>query len=187
MFNEHKKGRIKMYFTTTRRKTRKDRIHIQFFAQALKKDLSQGTVYKYSVQRFCEAANICRGTFYRNFKNLNDLFSQVLQFEINSCFNNPQSSTLHKKAHNLLIEIETNATYYRNVHSLASSQIRTQVDQALFREMQKLLFNSNLSNKHIQSISSLILIRILDWIAHDYQDNVITVYTDVECLFLHHI
>ena len=30
-----------MYFTTTRRKTRKDRIHIQFFAQALKKDLSQ--------------------------------------------------------------------------------------------------------------------------------------------------
>lgn len=87
MFNEHKKGRIKMYFTTTRRKTRKDRIHIQFFAQTLKKDLSQGTVYKYSVQRFCEAANICRGTFYRNFKNLNDLFSQVLQFEINSCFN----------------------------------------------------------------------------------------------------
>ena len=119
MFNEHKKGRIKMYFTTTRRKTRKDRIHIQFFAPALKKDLSQGTVYKYSVQRFCEAANICRGTFYRNFKNLNDLFSQVLQLEINSCFNNPQSSTLHKKAHNLLIEIETNATYYRNVHSLA--------------------------------------------------------------------
>ncbi len=26
-----------MYFTTTRRKTRKDRIHIQFFAQVLKK------------------------------------------------------------------------------------------------------------------------------------------------------
>lgn len=176
-----------MYSTTTRRKTRKDRIHIQFFAQALKRDLSQGNICRYSIQRFCTAANISRGTFYRHFKNLNDLFGQILQFEINTCFDNPQSSNLYKAAHNLLTEIETNATYYRNVHSLASSQIRTQVDQALFREMQRLLFNSNLSNKHIQSISSLILIRILDWIAHDYQDNVITVYTDVECLFLHHI
>lgn len=165
----------------------KDKTHIQFFEQALKSDLSQRAFYKYSAQRFCTAANISRGTFYRRFKNLNDLFGQVLQFEISSCFGKPQSSNLHKAAHNLLTEIKTNATYYRNIHYLASSQIRTQISQALFCEMQKLLFNSDLSNKHIQSISDLILIRILDWIAHDYEDNVITVYSDVECLFLHHI
>lgn len=58
MFNEHKKGRIKMYFTTTRRKTRKDRIHIQFFAQVLKKDLSQGTKELFTSIQFKDSVKL---------------------------------------------------------------------------------------------------------------------------------
>lgn len=162
-------------------------MYIQFFENVLKREFSQRTIDKYSIRDFCLAAKISRGTFYRNFKNFDDLFCQILQFEIDYYFTRLQSSNLRKTIHRLLLQIEAAAIYYRNIHHFASSRIRTQLNHALFVAIQKLLFNSELSNKHIQSISGLIFIRILDWVSHDYQDNLINVYTDIECIVQHHL
>lgn len=106
-------------------------MYIQFFENVLKREFSQRTIDKYSIRDFCLAAKISRGTFYRNFKNFDDLFCQILQFEIDYYFTRLQSSNLRKTIHRLLLQIEAAAIYYRNIHHFASSRIRTQLNHAL--------------------------------------------------------
>lgn len=149
----------------------------------LKEELARKTLRSYSVTQYCKAIGIGRGSFYNSYNNLSDLFCNILQFEIRKHFQYYGDCDSKKLVYTLLKQIGDYRIYYTNMYYLTREKARIhichQVNKVFFTEMQKHLSNSELSNKHIQSITNIIISRVMEWLAHNCKDKVVDVYNDL--------
>lgn len=151
--------------------------------KTLRKELTQGTLNKYSVKQFCKATGMSRGMFYNSYTGLTDLFCKTIQFEIKTHFREYGDCRSDQLIFAFLREIGDNRLYYTNMYRLTKKKNNThicnQINRTLFTEMQKHLFNSDCSNKHIQSMTNILFTYVTNWIDHKCEAHVLDVYTDV--------
>lgn len=152
----------------------------------LRKELTQGTISNYSVTQLCKATGMSRSVFYKTYTGLPDLFCEIIQKEIKTHFREYGDCQFNKLIFTFLRQIGNDRLFYTNICRLTrrkhTTHICRQINRTLFIEMQKYLFNSDYSNKHIKSMTNILLAHITNWIDHGCDAQVLDVYTDVEII-----
>ena len=151
--------------------------------EILREELTRGIITKYSVTQFCKATGMSRGVFYNTYTGLTDLFCKSIQAEIKTHFREYGVCQSNKLIFAFLRQIGNDRLFYTNIYHLTrkkhTTHICDQINRTLFTEMQKHLFNSDYSNKHIKSMTNILLAHITNWIDHGCDAHVLDVYTDV--------
>ena len=154
--------------------------------EILREELTRGIITKYSVTQFCKATGMSRGVFYNTYTGLTDLFCKSIQAEIRNHFREYGDCQSNQLVFAFLRQIGNDRLFYTNIYRLTrkkhTNHICTQINRTLFTEMQKHLFNSDYSNKHIKSMTNVLLAHITNWIDHGCDAQVLDVYTDVEII-----
>lgn len=151
----------------------------------LREELAKKKITSYSVTQFCKAIGMGRANFYNTYKNLSDLFCNTLQFELHKHFRNYRDLNARQLVYALIKEIGNERIYYSNIYYLTNKgtykkHICHQINHTFFTEMQNHLQNSNYSITRIKSITNIIFSRLISWVSHSCDDNVLDVYKDLE-------
>lgn len=154
--------------------------------EILRQELSQGIINKYSVTQFCKATGMSRSVFYNTYTGLTDLFCKSIQARIKTHFREYGNCQSQQLIYAFLTEIDKNRFFYTNIYRLTrksnTRHICDQINDTLFIEMQKHLFDSDCSNKHIQSMTNILLTHITNWVDHGCKKHLIDVYSDVKII-----
>ena len=137
-------------------------------------------------------SNRSKWTFYFSkvfnliLQSATDLFCKSIQAEIRNHFREYGDCQSNQLVFAFLRQIGNDRLFYTNIYRLTrkkhTNHICTQINRTLFTEMQKHLFNSDYSNKHIKSMTNVLLAHITNWIDHGCDAQVLDVYTDVEII-----
>ena len=158
--------------------------NIQTYLELLLKGMNlMRKLTTYEILREELTRGMSRGVFYNTYTGLTDLFCKSIQAEIKTHFREYGDCQSNKLIFAFLRQIGNDRLFYTNIYRLTrkkhTTHICDQINRTLFTEMQKHLFNSDYSNKHIKSMTNILLAHITNWIDHGCDAHVLDVYTDV--------
>lgn len=146
--------------------------------EALRHDLSNYPVTLYRVTQFCKSANINRGMFYRQFKNLGEVYALTMEYKLKNILSDQKYSNFGSRLLVLMNEIKENSDYYANIFYLMRNEcICSRLTEAIYESIKVYASkNGPYAKTSLNRAADAIYFALYHWIAHQCKEEMHAVY-----------